>query len=42
LRGHYSIAVKGDGDFRKMLKEQLGLEITQEQRDVDVLRIAKR
>ncbi len=39
LKGHYSINVSGDGDFRKMLKEQLGLVLTKGKREIDVLRI---
>ncbi len=42
LTGQYSIAVKGDGDFAKMLKEQLGLVQTPGEREIEVLRIEKK
>lgn len=39
LKGHYSFHVKGDGDLHKMLKEQCGLVISREKREIEVLRV---
>ena len=41
LKGHYSFNVKGNGDLHKLLKEHLGLVVTREKREIEVLRIDK-
>ena len=41
LKGRYSVHVKGDGDFHKLLREQLGVVVTRGWREVEVLRVEK-
>lgn len=42
LTGHYAVNAKGDGDLRKMLKDELGLVLTKNWREIEVLRVERK